>query len=103
MENGKPPDLLKYRKMDFDRLAKMEHAGWLADFANVLKLNTRVEDTPMRQGTITRLEWAASFITQLVDRLEQSKQRVALLEQELRDLRKNYTSNDNVPDEPEGR
>ena len=59
------------RDLGDDKLKGMNHAEWLEDFSKILALQTGVQMTPKREGTITRLHWASLY--------------VKLLEQQLRD------------------
>jgi hypothetical protein len=52
-----------------ERLEKMNHAEWLADFSKVLALNTRVPMSPGRQGMCTRLLWASQYVRLLERRV----------------------------------
>jgi hypothetical protein len=60
------------RSLDGEKLRGLNHAEWLEDFSQILALQTGVQMTPKREGTITRLHWAADY--------------VKLLEQQVRDL-----------------
>ena len=60
------------RDLDSDKLKGLNHAEWLEDFSKILALQTGVQMTAKREGTITRLHWASLY--------------VKLLEQQVRDL-----------------
>ena len=60
------------RDLDDAKLKGLNHGEWLEDFSRILALQTGVQMTPKREGTITRLHWASLY--------------VKLLEQQVRDL-----------------
>jgi hypothetical protein len=52
----------KPRSLDVEKLRGMNHGEWLEDFSRILALHTGVAMTPKREGTITRLHWAADYV-----------------------------------------
>lgn len=60
LNNTKPA--FKPRDLDDAKLRGMNHAEWLEDFSKILALHTGVAMTPKREGTITRLHWAADYV-----------------------------------------
>jgi hypothetical protein len=46
-------------------LLKLDHVEWLENFAKVMRMQTGVEMTPMRQGVISRVNLAAEYIRYL--------------------------------------
>lgn len=64
-----PPSELRARDLDDEQLARIDHAGWLEDFARITLLPSPVPMTPRRLGTATRLQWAARYIKLLQETL----------------------------------
>lgn len=51
-------------------LTKTDHAQWLLEFAGYMSMATAVPMTDFRKGAITRLTWAAQYITYLKNKIE---------------------------------
>ena len=59
----------KPRPLPEAQLRKMNHAEWLEMFSQILGLQTGVEMTAKREGTITRLYWASAYVKLLEDEI----------------------------------
>ena len=51
------------RDLDDAKLKGLNHGEWLEDFSRILALQTGVQMTPKREGTITRLHWASLMLS----------------------------------------
>lgn len=63
----------KPRPLPEAQLRKMNHAEWLEMFSQILGLKTGVEMTAKREGTITRLYWASTYVKLLEDEIASLK------------------------------
>lgn len=63
----------KPRSLPEAQLRKMNHAEWLEMFSQILGLQTGVQMTAKREGTITRLYWASAYVKLLEDEIASLK------------------------------
>jgi len=92
-----PPDF-RPRKLTPHQLAQLNHADWLETFARVVGLPTRVEMTPRRLGTMTRLQWAADYIKLLETTIKQQENDLVQLKARLLPADTQRAGDDDQPD-----
>jgi len=70
----------KPRQLPEAQLRKMNHAEWLEMFSQILGLKTGVQMTAKREGTITRLYWASTYVKLLEDEIASLKLKLKEME-----------------------
>jgi hypothetical protein len=73
------------RDLDDDKLKGLNHAEWLEDFSKILALQTGVQMSPKREGTITRLHWASLYVRLLEQTVRDHEVEIQKLKKQLED------------------